>query len=89
MNLHVAAHAVYEMPEPVTTLLQIEVADLPLQQLLTENLCFTPHVESEEFLDIFGNRNRRLRSIGAAGDQLRCHRVRIGTTDGGDHLSRS
>lgn len=59
MELLVSAHALYEMPQPVTSLLQIEVARLPLQTIKSETLSFSPHTEAEEFVDLFGNRNRR------------------------------
>jgi transglutaminase-like putative cysteine protease len=59
MDLHITAHAVYEMPQPITALLQIEVADLPLQKLTQEKLSFSPEIEAESFIDLFGNRNRR------------------------------
>lgn len=60
MELHITAHAVYDMPAPSTALLQVEVATLPLQQVLAETLNFTPSLEAESFVDIFSNRNRRI-----------------------------
>jgi transglutaminase-like putative cysteine protease len=59
MPLKITAQAVYEAPQPVTALLQIEVARLPLQNVRCETLSFTPELAAEEFHDIFGNRNRR------------------------------
>ncbi|HEX8234927.1 MAG TPA: transglutaminase family protein [Abditibacteriaceae bacterium] len=59
MKLQVSAHAVYNMPQQVTGLLQIEVANLPMQHVLHEELSFSPPTETEFFIDIFGNRNRR------------------------------
>jgi hypothetical protein len=59
MKLNVSAHAVYDMPQEVTGLLQIEVANLPMQHVLNEELTFSPSMETEFFTDIFGNRNRR------------------------------
>jgi transglutaminase-like putative cysteine protease len=59
MELQLSAHAVYDLPEAMTTLLQIEVAPLPLQQVLSERLFIAPDIQSREFSDVFGNRNRR------------------------------
>jgi len=59
MNLQMTAHAVYDLPAPLTVLLQIEVAELPLQPLLSEELSFSPDIKAERFRDIFANRNRR------------------------------
>jgi putative hydrolase of HD superfamily len=59
MKLNVSAHAVYDMPQEVTGLLQIEVAKVPMQHVLNEELLFSPSIETEFFIDIFGNRNRR------------------------------
>lgn len=60
MELQLSAHAVYDLPAPTTALLQIEVARLPLQQVVSETLTFTPQLEAESFQDIFGNHNRRI-----------------------------
>jgi transglutaminase-like putative cysteine protease len=59
MYLNIAARALYDMPQEVATLLQIEVAALPLQKISNEKLSFRPDLDSEEFKDIFGNRTRR------------------------------
>jgi transglutaminase-like putative cysteine protease len=59
MHLHITAHAVYDLPAPIIALLQIEVARSPLQEVLSENMVFSPHLETEEFPDLFGNRYRR------------------------------
>jgi len=59
MKLNIAAHAVYEMPQEMTALLQIEVVDSPLQKVSNESLLLNPLLASEEFRDIFGNRVRR------------------------------
>lgn len=59
LDLHVNARATYELPSPMTTLLQIEVAHLPLQQVISEKMTFSPPMRTEQFFDMFGNRNRR------------------------------
>ncbi|HEX8833800.1 MAG TPA: transglutaminase family protein, partial [Abditibacteriaceae bacterium] len=66
MKLQIQSRALYRMPQALTALLQIEAANLPLQVVENESLRFSPEVKSDEFIDVFGNRNRRF--CAAAGD---------------------
>jgi transglutaminase-like putative cysteine protease len=70
MRLSIEANAVYEMTVDTPTLLQFEASPLPSQRILQENLTFSPDIATEEFTDIFGNRNRR---FAAPPGQLQMH----------------
>jgi transglutaminase-like putative cysteine protease len=64
MLLNIHAHAVYHTPQEMPAIVQVEIAppgdQATGQQVLEEELWIGPPLESEEFSDIFRNRNRRL-----------------------------
>ncbi len=78
MELKIAAYAVYDLPAELTAILQIEVARLPSQEILSETLRFTPDLETEAFEDLFGNRNRRFEAPPGRLEIAYDARVRLG-----------
>lgn len=59
MDLKIEARAIYDVPQEVAAILQIEVSNWPLQRVQNESLMFSPDIVALEWRDIFGNRNRR------------------------------